>query len=301
MTAASDPNTNTITVRSHDQCAGKPTRLYAPLARETLLSGQAAPVDIYARVSHESLRLMFPANTAITEEARDEIQRSDLGDCLYVRLEERGRLIEHQLKILPGVLADQSIPIDAKCHLIQTVTSSLSRKVLDDPTAPNIRRYRHSISQMVDLTLSQPAALRGLLGLTHHDYYTYTHSVNVGMYAFALAMQHFGKHSQHDLREVAVGFFLHDIGKCRVAPEIINKNGPLSDTEWTEIRRHPDHGLDLLRKEKELTEQTEIVVGQHHERPNGTGYPGGLRGGAIHTYARICCIADVFDALTTRR
>ncbi|MFW5870582.1 MAG: HD-GYP domain-containing protein, partial [Candidatus Sumerlaeota bacterium] len=66
-------------------------------------------------------------------------------------------------------------------------------------------------------------------------------------------------------------------------------------------RKHPQYGHDILDEEGELTEESSIIVSQHHERMDAKGYPLGLSGGDIHPYARICSMVDAYDALTTQR
>lgn len=96
-------------------------------------------------------------------------------------------------------------------------------------------------------------------------------------------------------------FFLHDLGKVKIDQEILNKPGKLTEEEMEEMRRHPGHGFRLLHATKQLSEECRIIVLQHHERSDGSGYPRGLREGEIHSYGRICSVADVFDALTSDR
>ena len=81
------------------------------------------------------------------------------------------------------------------------------------------------------------------------------------------------------------GALLHDIGKVLVSPEILNKNGPLSDVEWEIMKRHPLSGLALLL-DVDLPEYVKKAILQHHENFNGGGYPMGLEGGAISVLAR---------------
>ncbi|UCD37577.1 MAG: HD domain-containing protein, partial [Fidelibacterota bacterium] len=105
----------------------------------------------------------------------------------------------------------------------------------------------------------------------------------------------------HNMQELGAGFFLHDLGKCDVPLELINKAGRLSDEEWQLMRNHPREGNRLLSSANQLTKECGLIVMQHHEREDGTGYPFGLKKNDIHLYARICSIADVYDALTSTR
>ena len=173
--------------------------------------------------------------------------------------------------------------------------------MFERPEAAQIARQRNTIREMVDLVVREPEAIHGLLRLTHYDYYTYTHSVNVGIYALWLLAEHFRDKADLDVHETATAYFLHDIGKCRVDPAIISKPGKLTEAEWAEIRKHPDHGYAILMEEKHLTPETTTIVLQHHERMDGRGYPKGLKGEQVHPYARVCGLVDAFDALTTRR
>jgi len=95
---------------------------------------------------------------------------------------------------------------------------------------------------------------------------------------------------------------MHDIGKIAVSDGILRKPGTLSPEEWEEMRTHPLIGAQLLAgSDSELLQLGAVIALTHHERWNGSGYPGGLVGTAIPVEGRIVAIADVFDALTSER
>ena len=96
------------------------------------------------------------------------------------------------------------------------------------------------------------------------------------------------------------GAFLHDVGKIGVSDEILLKPGKLSENEFEEMKRHVRHGLDIVKRSEWLKDATD-VVGYHHEKFSGEGYPYGLRGSKIPVNARIFAIADAFDALISSR
>lgn len=97
-----------------------------------------------------------------------------------------------------------------------------------------------------------------------------------------------------------MGALLHDLGKVSVPPEILNKAGPLEDEEWLVMKQHPERGIDLLA-DVDFPWDIRPMVLHHHEHWNGGGYPYGLAADEIPLAARILCVADVFDALTTTR
>jgi putative nucleotidyltransferase with HDIG domain len=97
-----------------------------------------------------------------------------------------------------------------------------------------------------------------------------------------------------------MGAFLHDVGKARLPQEIIQKPGGLDNHEWEEMRAHTTVG-DQIVAELDFPYDVRPMVRSHHERWDGAGYPDGLSGEDIPLIARILCIADVYDALTTDR
>jgi HD-GYP domain-containing protein (c-di-GMP phosphodiesterase class II) len=208
-------------------------------------------------------------------------------------------------KIIPEDLRttiyDKKLPPEEKSRLVKHHSITMMKNLLDHPTAENIKEARKGISDIVNLILTEDTTLHYLLNITSHDFYTYTHSVTVGILGVALAKSLFIKSDRHDIQELGAGFFLHDLGKVNINQAIINKPGKLTEEEMQEMRRHPGLGYKLLRETKQLTEESKTIVLQHHERIDGKGYPRGLQRQEIHIYGRICAIADVYDALTSDR
>jgi putative nucleotidyltransferase with HDIG domain len=130
------------------------------------------------------------------------------------------------------------------------------------------------------------------------DRYTRGHCERVADIACALArVAGVDERSMFWLR---VGALLHDVGKLIVPSEILNKAGPLSNDEWELMRRHPIAGVELLHG-IDFPWDVRPMIRSHHERWDGGGYPDGLAAEAIPFSARVLCLADVYDALTTAR
>jgi putative nucleotidyltransferase with HDIG domain len=131
------------------------------------------------------------------------------------------------------------------------------------------------------------------------DIYTQGHCVRVADLACALwARVNAGDDTP--LFWFRIGALLHDVGKLMVPAEVLNKPGKLTDAEWEMVRRHPSAGVELLA-DIEFPWDVRPIVESHHERWDGTGYPHQLAGAAIPLTARVLCIADVYDALTSVR
>ena len=130
------------------------------------------------------------------------------------------------------------------------------------------------------------------------DHYTQGHCERVADLACGLAQE--AGLDQKSLFWFRIGALLHDVGKLMIPPEILNKPGRLTAEEWVMIKKHPVWGVEMLA-DIDFPWDVRPIVESHHERWDGAGYPHGLKGDEIPLTARILCIADVYDALTSER
>lgn len=202
---------------------------------------------------------------------------------------------------LREAIRDRSLPAPEKSRIVRNNAMTMMNNLLEQPTAKNIRTVKGAVTEIVELILTDDDATSYLTKITSHDFYTYTHSVNVGLLAVSMAKVLFRGSNAHNMHELGAGFFLHDLGKVQIDLAIINKPGRLSTDEMTVMRNHPAIGFKLLSDAHQLSEECKTIVFQHHERYDGTGYPKQLRGEEIHLYGKICALADVYDALTSNR
>lgn len=202
---------------------------------------------------------------------------------------------------LRETLEDANAPPETKAKAVYDHSIQMMNSILVKPSPGNILKGKKMITEIVDHILIDDDTANYLTKITSHDYYTYTHSVNVGFLSVLLAKAIYKDSEDHDMGELGAGFFLHDLGKCDVPAYLINKPGKLSDSEWVIMRKHPTYGQRVLAEADQLTPECGVIVMQHHEREDGSGYPFGRKGHHIHDYARICTLADVYDALTSTR
>jgi putative nucleotidyltransferase with HDIG domain len=166
--------------------------------------------------------------------------------------------------------------------------------------------YQQSLQYAQDLKKTyarlQRAIFQSLLGLANaleaKDPYTRGHSTRVAELAGQLALRM--SLPRRATESIAQAALLHDLGKIGVPESILRKAGALTDEEREIMRRHPVTGAQIVAP-LEFFDDGAIIVRHHHERLDGTGYPDGLRGEAIPLGARIVAVADVYDALTSRR
>jgi putative nucleotidyltransferase with HDIG domain len=156
-----------------------------------------------------------------------------------------------------------------------------------------------SRQQAKQLEITYDQTLSALMSaLDARDRETEGHSTRVSRLTCLLA-EEIGLSSQQ-LKAIERGALLHDIGKIGISDRVLHKPGKLNDDEWKVMQIHPDIGARIVEGIPFLQESLSIIR-YHHERWDGSGYPSGLKGEEIPIQARIFAVADVFDALTSRR
>lgn len=162
-----------------------------------------------------------------------------------------------------------------------------------------IDEVKDSLEPLVSGILNNNNILGSLRRIEVNDEYTFKHSINVSLISSMI-----GKwlgYSSKDLMDLSVASLLHDLGKCKIPIDILNKPAKLNDVEYEVIKGHSYHGFQLLGESGQLSQDALYGVLSHHERMDGSGYPNATSGYKIHEYARIIAIADTFDAMTSDR
>lgn len=131
------------------------------------------------------------------------------------------------------------------------------------------------------------------------DEYTFKHSVDVATMSMIIAKKQ--GLSQKDIYNIGIAGLLHDMGKSKIPPEILNKPARLTEEEFAIMKQHSALGYDILKDKTEFEKVIPVAVLQHHEKMNGKGYPLGCSSEQITAYAKILSVADVYDALVTER
>ena len=161
----------------------------------------------------------------------------------------------------------------------------------------DIQGYCEKSDKFDQLLLLIESGIKSVAQMTK-DTYTRGHSDRVSEYSVLIGKK-LGL-NEEDLRRLRIGGLFHDIGKIGVPDNILQKNGKLSDDEYSEIKNHPTIGVHILSNAT-MFEDILPIVKHHHERYDGRGYPGQLKGEEIPYLARIAAVADSFDAMTSRR
>lgn len=223
---------------------------------------------------------------------------------------------EEQRKIYLRSLVKSNVEDVQKTEVLKEAALDYLHNIFDkekefstELLAKNIEACREVVESMVDvLDHHNIDSLRGLIAnLSFHDFYTYDHSINVSMYCIQIYRALNPRATRRELMHAGLGGLLHDLGKIKIPTHILNKPAGLSDEEYQIVKNHPSYGLDLLLNSQcEVSEDIDLkiiarIVHEHHENVDGTGYPKKLKDQEIHLLAKVCSIADFFDAITTKR
>ncbi|MCX7667453.1 MAG: HD-GYP domain-containing protein [Atribacterota bacterium] len=221
-----------------------------------------------------------------------------LTNRLIIRIKEAGfEYIYVRDRRFRDVDIEETISYDVRRQALLTLNDSFSSIVKGKQTS--LEPIRKLVDEIIDEVLSSRRSVVSLVQLRQHDDAVFSHSVNVS--ALSVFLGKFLGLSRQQLRMLALGSLMHDLGKVKVPLEILNKPGRLLPGEWEVMRNHPLWSVELMtgRAPEEVVSIT--VALQHHERLDGSGYPYGLLENDIHFLSRICACSDVYDALTVDR
>jgi HD-GYP domain-containing protein (c-di-GMP phosphodiesterase class II) len=163
----------------------------------------------------------------------------------------------------------------------------------------NIPVVKEVVDEITDSVLRNPDAFMLLRQLKSRDTYSYSHAIDSCALAASFC-RHLG-YPKDELKDVAMGTLLLDVGKLKVPEEIMKKQDRLTEEEFRMMQRHVTFGVELLAVAGKVAKTTIEMVATHHERLNGKGYPQKLKGEAIPVSGRIAAIIDCFDAMTSER
>lgn len=213
------------------------------------------------------------------------LEKIRLYDIPYVYVENEIEKIEY---------FSEEVIYSETYHTVKNVMKAVRKG--DDVDVGSIKE---TVSEIVQSIINNDNVFMKLTGIRDIDNYTYLHSVDVCIYSLIA-----GKTmnlSAEELNNLALGAILHDIGKCKIPLNILNKPARLTESEYELIKKHSEYGYEIVKRTPGLNDEIANIVLHHHEHWDGDGYPHGLKGDEVDLLSRIVAIADVYDALTADR
>jgi len=240
------------------------------------------------------------SHPAHQEKVRRLIESGESNQDFYIREEDLVKYYQQATRSLRNIVTNPLLPLKEKTRKVYDVSKEVMKDFFEHNASQKILQSSDEVMDIMEQCLSvNEGGFHSIAMITNKDYYTYTHSVNVGLYCLAYGIK--TKMASNDTRDLGLGGMWHDIGKSKIDADLINKNGKLTDEEFQAMKTHAPLGKEILESMKCYKTQVVEMAGQHHEKFEGNGYPNGLVGEDISKFARICKIMDVYDALTTRR
>lgn len=278
-------------------------------------------LDNYASFSHvQGLLRAFDVGTLVVDEG---IERREWQAFLSIVLslagvgtpedrfstltERMGQAGVAHLEVQQGVGEDEEDERHAREMAKRTYSHgvAVTKEVVNSirlGRATNIKKAKRAVQMIVDQVLTNETSLVGLTTLRDYDEYTFTHSVNVCIFAVALGRKMGLRKMQ--LFDLGLTALLHDIGKARLPVEVLNKPSGLTEEEWRLLQTHTWRGavtLFGLRAYDETPYRSILVAHEHHMKTDLTGYPKHIRSRTLGIFSRLVAVADGFDAATSRR
>ncbi len=264
---------------------------YFKIRVSTILPSRPTTFDVFIMINGRFIHYLRPGELLKAE----KISSLDRADIFFVPEAQRANYKRYVFERMN----EDSIDAKLKAQILRESSLTLAEEIFEQPEVDQaLHDSKELIGNFIDFMENHPEGMAHLISLSSHDFYTYNHSLDVGIYSLGLGNA--VGYNKEDLLELGRGALFHDIGKRNVAVDIICKNGPLNDAEWAQMQKHPQYGLRILT-DHNCSEAMKACCFEHHESFLGNGYPQQLTGPEIHPMARIVAICDTYDALTTKR
>jgi len=274
---------------------------HMPISPSSLRTNTTVGCDIYmlTKTTAEVRFVLYCKSDAVFDEAKKSMLLAQRIKSLFIKKEDQKAFFEYLENNFQHIITDTSIPPDERSKIVHGAATNLVKDLFENPRSGSLERSKVFANNLVDYVIKDTTSAESLMKIAVHEYYTYTHSVNVAAVG-TLFGQDLGL-GVADLKGLCAGILVHDVGKTKISTDILNKKGKLTKEEFEEVKKHPEYGAEILDATDTKFKEERIVTLQHHENFDGTGYPYGLKKEEIHTCGKISRIIDVYDALTTKR
>lgn len=196
-----------------------------------------------------------------------------------------------------GVYINDELSKDIRIEPV--ISPDLRTEGIANVRSSNVDGCKGVAKKIVDQVLTKGALSLDLTDLRCFDGYTYAHSVNVAVLACIIG---FGmKMNEESLEQLVMAGLLHDLGKLVIPPEILNKPTRLTNEEYEIMKTHSTLSYEIIKERWDISSQVKTAVLYHHENVDGSGYPSGVDGDSLTLFTKILHVADVYDALVSKR
>jgi HD-GYP domain-containing protein (c-di-GMP phosphodiesterase class II) len=280
-------------------------RILKPIDIQLLGIGTTLDFPIYVRGQGDRRFKLFQGpNLKFSKNTYDRIQEDYQGRA-YVYPEHLDSFVETVNATLSNSFSDPDKNPDEKVQALMYHVDANLNRVLEQgnsDTVPNfedVSAYPDHVAQLLDNEPNTKGLITEFLGKNDS---LASHCLQVCFYGMMIIDRHFPERfSEEEKKQIGLGFLSHDIGKVQIGTSIIEKTGKPTRMQWKVLQQVPERGIAILNKWGGISDLALDIVRNHRERYDGSGYPRALRGEEIPLLARICCVADDFSSLTSKK
>jgi HD-GYP domain-containing protein (c-di-GMP phosphodiesterase class II) len=275
---------------------------YKPLITECLLPELFPAVNLYMKGLGGNYILYKTAEFVFSQADLDRLVRNDT-KYLYVRTGDVGNVTAYLESHLAAFLASNDLSSHAKSVILQQTSIEYVREILGPGRTSadyDLDRCKNLIRNLMDYVVSADSLLDLLQAISNGSLYILAHSVQVAILSMLVhdKLYHI---DADEMLSVGTGGLFHDIGMTFLSRDLLDHPDALSDIAYKTVQLHPSMGHEFLEKTGQFDEVALAIVKHHHERWDGSGYPGRLEGNNISRSAQVAALCDIYCALTNTR
>ncbi len=267
------------------------------------------PINLYQSgdIIEEDLYFLYQGNYLLyrlknlvwKDEDRKKLEEFAV-EHLYIRCpseRDHNRFLEKKLK---RILEQPLISSKEKAEIVYETSRSLLEELFEKPESPDVlRRSLTATMHSIEFLEKDKQNFFDLMSMARSNFSEFSHGLHTAAYSISLAKQ-IGIKAYNQISAIGIAALLHDIGKTKINRKILEKADQLTDDEKIEIEKHPAYSYEIIHRTGSVPSLAEKIILQHHEKPNGSGYPSGLKSD-MHAFSRIVSLCDCFDLLTSQR
>jgi HD-GYP domain-containing protein (c-di-GMP phosphodiesterase class II) len=274
---------------------------FVPVQVRALRTTKSDAADLFVQYEPDAEPVLYcRAGSSPSDQQFAELASSGV-ENLYVRSSDFSNLSNDLLTSLDSILKQGDLRSTEKFTALQLAVAVSIDQTLRLVDCSKFHSLAEKVgNDLVGLFGDGDVLPRELFRLARHDFNAFTHITNVASYCVMLARQ-MGISDDSELHKIATGALLHDLGKRFIPNRVLTKTTRMTNEERELIESHPTRGYIELCEKGCLDFGQLMMVYQHHERMDGTGYPVGVLGDEIHPWARMLSVVDVFDTMTAKR
>jgi HD-GYP domain-containing protein (c-di-GMP phosphodiesterase class II) len=274
-------------------------RYWRAISIDSISPDHFPSVALYLKSSGNYVLYKAPERMFTLEDQR-RLERN-FTEFLYVRSGDIELLNEFMESNLTEMLAREELSSMAKGRLLYQTAVNCVIDMFESPEeSANLQRCCNIVQHMLQYAASDPHPLASLHTITNHNFYIFSHTVQVTALCL-LVHERIYDLAPDELLDVGLGSLVHDYGMTFITNEVLDKNDALTDIEYYKVKQHTQKGYEYLKHSGKYGEVALNIVRYHHERYDGNGYPTGIRGDEIPRSGQVSALCDVYCALIMDR